>query len=71
MMFVPHHNLRQMELKNFYHVPITSLPLMKERILQSIYVMPAKITYVIFDEAPTWWYKEVALPNSRELEQYL
>lgn len=28
-------------------------------------------TYVVLDEALTQWYKEVALPNSTELEEQL
>ncbi|KAH0664433.1 hypothetical protein KY284_029364 [Solanum tuberosum] len=61
--FVPHHNSRQMELQNVYHVP--------GRRLESIYGMPTETTYVVLDEAPTRWYNEVSLPVSRKLEQEL
>ncbi|KAH0724451.1 hypothetical protein KY290_000281 [Solanum tuberosum] len=38
---------------------------MEGRRLESIYVMPTETTYVVLDEAPTWWYNEVSLPYSR------
>uniref|UniRef100_M1DEP2 Uncharacterized protein n=1 Tax=Solanum tuberosum TaxID=4113 RepID=M1DEP2_SOLTU len=44
---------------------------MEGRRLESIYVMPTETTYMVFDEAPRWWYNEVSLPNSRKLEQEL
>ncbi|KAH0636528.1 hypothetical protein KY289_036443 [Solanum tuberosum] len=69
--FMPHHNSRQVELQNVYHVPITSTPIMEGRRLESIYVMPTETTYVVLDEAPAWWYNEVSLPDSRILEQEL
>jgi len=69
--FVPHHSSRQVELQNVYHVPVTSTPIMEGRRLESIYVMPTETTYVVLDEAPTWWYNEVYLPDSRKLEEKL
>ncbi|KAH0696280.1 hypothetical protein KY290_013631 [Solanum tuberosum] len=44
---------------------------MEGRRLESIYVMLTETTYVVLDEAPTWWYNEVSLPDSRKLEQEL
>lgn len=58
-------------IKVYRNLKVTSSPIMEERSLESIYVMRAETTYMVFDEASTWWYKEVTLPNSRELEQQL
>ena len=100
--FVPHHNSRQVELQNVYHVPgtkkkllsvsrltdsgnyvlfgsnnikvylnlkVTRTPIMKDKIVKSIYVMQTETTHIVLNEAPTWWYYEISLPDSRKLEQ--
>lgn len=46
------------DVKVYQSFKATSSAIMKERRLKLINVMPTKITYVVLEETPRWWYEE-------------